>query len=86
MRLKIDNFERLAKERGFRSGYDLAVDIGFGRNAYHYIRKGGKVGSDIVAEIFNHFGEEVTFDVIDFEEDTLNGFTSKYIRIGNKLY
>ena len=86
MRLKIDNFERLAKERGFRSGYDLAVDIGFGRNAYHYIRKGGKVGSDIVAEIFNRFGEEVTFDVIDFEEDTLNGFTSKYIRIGNKLY
>jgi hypothetical protein len=39
-----------------------------------------------VAEIFNRFGEEVTFDVIDFEEDTLNGFTSKYIRIGNKLY
>lgn len=86
MRLKIDNFERLAKERGFRSGYDLAVDIGFGRNAYHYIRKGGKVGSDMVAEIFNRFGEEVTFDVIDFKEDTLNGFTSKYIRIGNKLY
>ena len=86
MRLKIDNFERLAKERGFRNGYDLAVDIGFGRNAYHYIRKGGKVGSDMVAEIFNRFGEEVTFDVIDFEEDTLNGFTSKYIRIGNKLY
>ena len=86
MRLKIDNFERLAKERGFRSGYDLAVDIGFGRNAYHYIKKGGKVGSDMVAEIFNRFGEEVTFDVIDFEEDTLNGFTSKYIRIGNKLY
>ena len=86
MRLKIDNFERLAKERGFRSGYDLAVDIGFGRNAYHYIRKGGKVGSDMVAEIFNRFGEEVTFDVIDFEEDTLNGFTSKYILIGNKLY
>ena len=86
MKIRIDKFERLAKERGFRSGYDLAVDIGFGRNAYHYIKKGGKVSSDMVTEIFNRFGEDVAFDGVDFEEDTLEGFASKHIRIGNKLY
>ena len=69
MRLKIDKFEKLAKERGFRSGYDLAVDIGLSRNTYHYIRKGGKISSDMVNEIFNRFGDEVTFDVIDFEDN-----------------
>ena len=69
MRLKIDKFEKLARERGFRSGYDLAVDIGLSRNTYHYIRKGGKISSDMVTEIFNRFGDEVTFNVIDFEDN-----------------
>ena len=40
----------------------------------------------MVTEIFNRFGEDVAFDVVDFEEDTLEGFASKHIRIGNKLY
>ena len=73
MRLKIDKFEKLAKERGFRSGYDLAVDIGLSRNTYQYIRKGGKISSDMVTEIFNRFGDEVTFDVIDFEDNKRGG-------------
>ena len=69
MKINIENFERLAKERGFRSGYDLAADIGIGRNTYHYIKQTGEISSDMVTEIFNRLGDEVTFDVIDFEDN-----------------
>ena len=69
MRLKIDKFEKLAKERGFRNGYDLAADIGIGRNTYHYIKNGGSISSDMVTEIYNRFGDDVTFEVFDFDDD-----------------
>ena len=69
MRLKIDEFEKLAKERGFRNGYDLAADIGIGRNTYHYIKNGGSISSDMVTEIYNRFGDDVTFEVFDFDDD-----------------
>lgn len=86
MLLKVDKFEELAKSKGYRNGYELSRDLGCGKATYRLLKSGHHIGCDIVAEIFNRFGDEATFDVIDFEEDTLNGFTNKYIRIGNKLY
>lgn len=69
MKLDIDRFEQLAKERGFRSGYDLAADIGIGRNTYHYIKQTGEISSDVVTEIYNRFGDDVMFEVFDFDDD-----------------
>ena len=86
MLLKIDKFEELAKSRGYRDGYELSRDLGCDKRTYGLLKSGHRIGSDIVAEIFNRFGDDITFEIIDFEEGTLNGFTSKYIRIGNRLY
>lgn len=86
MLLKVDRFEELAKSKGYRNGYELSRELGCGKSTYRLLKSGHRIGCDIVAEIFNCFGDEVTFDVIDFEEDTLNGFTNKYIRIGDRLY
>ena len=86
MLLKIDKFEELAKSRGYRDGYELSRDLGCGKRTYGLLKSGHRIGSDIVAEIFNRFGDDITFEIIDFEEDKLNGFTSKYIQIGNRLY
>lgn len=86
MLLKVDKFEELAKSKGYRNGYELSRDLGCGKRTYKLLKSGNRIGCDIVVEIFNRFGDDVAFDVIDFEEGTLNGFANKYIRIGNKLY
>ena len=86
MLLKIDKFEKFAKERGFRNGYELSLEIGCGESTYELLKQGHRIGCDIVVELYNRFGADVTFDVIDFEEDTLERFTNRYIRIGKKLY
>ena len=86
MKLKIDKFERLAKDKGYRNGYELSLEIGCGELTYGLLKQGHRVGSDIVAELYNRFGSEAMLDVIDFEGDTLDDFTNKYVRVGTKLY
>lgn len=86
MKLRVGNFEELAKEKGYRSGYELSRDLGCGNQAYKLLKRGNRIGSDIVAELYNRFGAEATLRVIDFEGETFGGFTSKYVKVGNKLY
>lgn len=85
MVLKIREFERFAKNRGYKNGEALIEDMGSSADAYKLFRQGESIGSDLVAELFNRFGEEI-FCSIDFEEDSKSGFKAKYIQIGNKLY
>lgn len=68
MRLKIDKFESVAKRYGYKDGYQFIKAMGCGSSTYDYMRYGGKVSPDLLAEIYNRFGEEVMFEVIDFEE------------------
>lgn len=87
MKLKIKEFEQLATRKGYASGKELMRTLGAGKRAYDCFKKGKVgIGYDLVKEIFNTFGEYATTQVIDFEEETVNGFKSKFIRIGTKLY
>ena len=86
MRLKINEFENFAKSIGYYDGYELSLSLGCGELTYDFLRQGGRVGSDIVAEIYNRFGAEVMEELIDFEDDNLESFENKYVKIGNKLY
>lgn len=86
MKLRINKFEELAKRGGYRNGYELSLALGCGDATYPLLKKGGRIGGGIVAEIYNRFGEEITLEVIDFENETINSIKSKYIKVGNKLY
>ena len=86
MLLKIEKFEELAKRKGYRNGYELSREVGCGKLTYNLLKQGHRIGYDVVAEIYNRFGENETLAVIDFEEETLNGFTSKFVKVGNRLY
>lgn len=44
-----------------------------------------RIGYDEVRNFYNRNGEELTENLINFEEETLDGFKAKYIQIGNKL-
>ena len=85
MRLNKEEFERLAKEKGFSNGKQLWSELGGGELAYEEIIEGEKVGHEIVKNIFNAFGEETTLLLVEFDDETINGLKSKYIQVGNRL-
>lgn len=86
MKLKIQVFERFARQRGYRNGTELLEDMGSSARAYKLFKAGVRIGSDLVAELYNRFGEDAVFRFIDFEKEGLDDFTSKHIRIGSRLY
>ena len=58
-------------------------------SAYPFLKlleQGGRIGYDAVREIYNDLGEQTVTELIDFEEETLDGFKSKYIQVGDTLY
>lgn len=85
MKLKIINFNELATEKGY-SGKRLLQKLGAGKNAYECFECGCGIGYDLAKELYNFFGEAEFIKIINFEGDTLNGFKSKYVKVGNKLY
>ena len=86
MKLKIEEFEGLAKRKGLHSGYMLCRKIGGGRSAYSLVEKGIGVGYEVIKNLYNFVGEKETVKVVDFEEETINGFKAKYIELGDQLY
>ena len=86
MKLKIKEFEALAKKRGYRGGKALMEELGAGKYAYSNLKRGCKIGYDFVKAIYNEFGPLIMLEVIDLEEETLQSFKSKYISVGGMLY
>lgn len=84
MKLKIDEFEKLARENDYRSGCDLWIRLGGGDEAYPLLNK-VQIGHEIVRQIYNVFGAENTEKVIDFEDETFEGLKSKFIQVGHRL-
>ena len=69
MKIIIDEFEQLARCKGYRSGNELFKELGGGRSAYQCIKAGNRVGEGIVKAIYNKFGEKVLTEVVDMEEE-----------------
>ena len=65
MKLRIGKFNDFAINRGYKSGVRLIEDMGCSRGAYGYMKYSGNVSSDLVAELYNRYGDEV-FNFIDF--------------------
>lgn len=86
MKLKIQAFEHFARQRGYSGGTELLEDMGSSARAYKLFKAGVRIGSDLVAELYNRFGEDAVFRFIDFEKEGLDDFTAKHIRLGDKLY
>ena len=86
MKLRMQEFEQLAKRTGYRNGKWLCRKLGAGKKAHDVLRNGGQIGYGLVKEIHNTFGIGETLRVVDFENETLGGFKSKFICFGGKLY
>ena len=86
MKLRIREFERLAKENGYGNGIRLMRRLGAGKSAYAAIKNGNRIGHDLAKELYNTFGVLAFLSVIDLEGDTLGGYRSKFIAAEGKLY
>lgn len=86
MKLKIKEFNKLARENDYACGYDLWICLDGGEDAYSLLQKGTcELGYEMARKIYNTFGEVGAIKVIDFGEETIGSFKSKYIEVGNAL-
>lgn len=86
MKLRIREFERLAKENGYGNGIRLMRRLGAGKSAYAAIKNGNRIGHDLAKELYNTFGVLAFLSVIDLEGESLGSFRSKFIAAEGKLY
>lgn len=86
MKLKVKEFEEFSTQKGYSNGLFLWVELGGGIDAYGVICKGKcGLGYEMARKIFNTYGQAVTGQLIDFENDTMEGFKSKYLLVGKTL-
>ena len=86
MRIKMSELNELATQKSF-SSKKILIKLGQGKQLYKLLESGKQIGYEAVKEIYNRLGESETIKIIDFgEEETLNGFKSKFIEIKGRLY
>lgn len=86
MKLRNEKVARYAEIHALKNDKALSQDLCIGKYTIRLARKGMRIGYDGVKDFYNRHGEAMTVELIDFEEESLNGFKAKFIQIGNKLY
>ena len=86
MKLNIAGCRAFIERKGIGNYRELSSVLGIGVSVLKLLEQGGRIGYDAVRELYNSLGEQTVSEIIDFEEETLDGFKCKYIRVGNRLY
>ena len=86
MKLNIAGCRAFIERNGIEDYQSLSSVLGVSVSVLKLLEQGGKIGYDAVREIYNDLGEQTVAENIDFEEETLDGFKSKYIQVGDALY
>ena len=86
MKLNIAGCRAFIERNGIEDYQSLSSALGISVSVLELLEQGGRIGYDAVREIYNDLGEQTVTEIIDFEEETLDGFKSKYIQVGNALY
>ena len=86
MKLHIAGCRAFIERNGIEDYQTLSSVLGVSVSVLELLEQGGKIGYDAVREIYNDLGEQTVAEIIDFEEETLDGFKSKYIQVGDTLY
>lgn len=85
MKLSIKGCHSFCNQNGITNYIGLSQKLGLSVKVIRLLERGIEIGYDAVRDIYNMLGETVVLRIIDFGEETLNGFKSKYIEIGNEL-
>jgi len=86
MKLKWKEFEGLAKQIGYKSGGSYFRSL-FGQgDTYSQLKNGNSIGFEMVRVLYNAIGKENINRIIDFEQETLESFRSKFIIVNDILF
>lgn len=86
MKLNILGCRSYCERKGIRNYKELSEVLDLSVEVIRLLEQGNEIGYDAVKDIYNKLGERTVLQIIDFGEETLNGFKSKYVFIGGKLY
>ena len=86
MKLNIAGCRAFIERNGIEDYQSLSSVLGVSISVLELLEQGGKIGYDAVREIYNNLGEQTVTEIVDFEEETLDGFKSKYVQVGDTLY
>ncbi|MCM1221025.1 MAG: hypothetical protein NC311_17270 [Muribaculaceae bacterium] len=86
MKLNIEGCRAYCKRKGITNYDQLAKELELSIEVIMLLEQGNGIDEDAVKDIYNKLGEKAVKEIIDFEKETLNGFKSKFIAIGSRLY
>lgn len=86
MKLNIMGCRAFCERKGIKNYAELSKVLELSVEVISLLEQGNEIGYDAVKDIYNKLGEKAVLQIIDFGEETLNGFKSKYVEVGNKLY
>lgn len=86
MKLNIAGCRAFIKRKGIGNYRELSQELGISVTVLLLLEQGNEIGYDAVREIYNNLGEQIVSEIIDFGEETLDGFKSKYVQVGDTLY
>mgnify|MGYP001852736659 FL=1 len=86
MKLNIAGCRTFIERKGIGNYRELSQELGIGVTALLLLEQGNEIGYDAVRDLYNSLGEQIVSEIIDFGEETLDGFKSKYVQVGNTLY
>lgn len=86
MKLNILGCRAYCERKGIRNYKELSDVLELSVEEITLLEQGNEIGYDAVKDVYNKLGEKATLQIIDFEEETLNGFKSKYVQIGDRLF
>lgn len=86
MKLSVLGCREYAERKGINNYKELSKMLGLSVTVLKLLEQGIEIGYDAVKDIYNKLGEKIVLEIIDFGEETLHGFKSKYVLVGDTLY
>lgn len=86
MKLKIRACRQFLKVIGIKNLAKLSEEFEVEVIVLVRFQKGYRMGYELVRDLYNKYGQAVVKKIIDFEEETLESFKSKFILVGKRLY
>lgn len=84
MKLNVKEFRKYAKQKGVRPNV-LLIRLGGGELAYRRFKRRCSLGYELARDMYNALGEQTFLSLVTFEGETIDGFKSKFVRVGQKL-
>lgn len=86
MKLNISGCRAYCAKNGITNYAELSDHLDIPLPALGVLEQGNDIGYEVVKDIYNKHGEKAVEQIIDFEGETMDGFKSKYVLVGKRLY